>query len=254
MKKIIVLPIVILLFSSAYAQSLKLPALQDPFKASQAYKTAGSSSGTFSNIQYFPRLRFYGWSRDSKIAYSLEKEEPGIGGFKIHYIIQDLKSNRIVWQLQDDTNNWNDTAFKKSKNSTGEYSLKLQKAKLETALKSHKIVTGNYQLKSLPIQYIITETYRYEVEIEEEVVDTGRMKYERFKLINYKIFAHKSDNTSKQLLEKKNIMADNIYPCGYYLSPYEQLAVVIIAEEKYVFEGNGLDYVILGCSLTKGFK
>lgn len=254
MKKILSGLFFLLTVSIAFGQSLELPQAVDPFVMYNADESGIGYARPHSKISYFPLVRFYGWSRDSKIAYSIENEIPGRGGVLIRYFIQDLITDQILWQLDDDSNDWNETAFSKSKSTEGEYSFTLQGKKLADALKDHKIETGNYELKKLPIRIIKSATDRYEVEIETDILETGEKLYDMLKLIDYRIFAHKSNNRSKVILEKTGVVVENVYACGYYLSPYEERAVVVIGEESYVFEGNGINYEMVGCSLTAGFR
>ena len=49
-------------------------------------------------------------------------------------------------------------------------------------------------------------------------------------------------------------MTRKIYICGYSLSPFEDRALIILAEENFVFEGTELFYVFSGCHLGTGFS
>ena len=74
------------------------------------------------------------------------------------------------------------------------------------------------------------------------------------KNINYKITAKTNNSKTKIITNRTNITADNVYICGYFQSPFENRIALIIAEEKYVFEGNELFYDFIGCLTNVGFK
>ena len=46
----------------------------------------------------------------------------------------------------------------------------------------------------------------------------------------------------------------HVYVCGYFLSPFENRAMVVIAEEVWVHEGTELFYKFAGCHLGSGFN
>jgi hypothetical protein len=45
-----------------------------------------------------------------------------------------------------------------------------------------------------------------------------------------------------------------VYVCGYFLSPFENRALVVVAEEQWGHEGTELDYRLSGCHLEAGFN
>lgn len=51
-----------------------------------------------------------------------------------------------------------------------------------------------------------------------------------------------------------NFLTRYVYICGYFLNPFENRALVVIAEEHWGFEGTELTYRFSGCHLGVGFN
>ena len=79
----------ILLFSTAFAFT-ELPNKIDPFIYCVPSGINYGYTKPFGKIYGFPTVRVFGWSKDGKIAYSLQRNIEGRGGVITSYIIQDI--------------------------------------------------------------------------------------------------------------------------------------------------------------------
>ena len=204
------------------AQSFNIPTPTNLFQYSE-------SSGA---IYEFPTVRIWGWSANGKIAYSVEREAPGIGGQIIEFNVFDAVSDEVVSNFALD-------------------SYEEDRVSITNALRANDIVEGNIDFQPFPIrkndlEYICTLT---------NITQSADS------------FGFFSDNVSKYSVvvtanEKSKVVntfnagsiTRKVYICGYILSPFENRALIVLAEERFVFEGTELFYIFAGCHLGTGFN
>ncbi|MBN1500045.1 MAG: hypothetical protein JW982_07820 [Spirochaetes bacterium] len=248
MKKLIVFCLTVLIsILSASADDIFFPEQLDLFKYCVPPGTEYGHSKMYESIYGFPQFRLFGWSHDGKIAYSTETAIDGRGGVIFSYVIQDLKTDRIVWKFDDDSFDWEDN-YSESVKPVAEISFDLRLKILKKVFREKNIVQSKSRFNKMPVIYK-ENVYNCDLIIKINENDTYG-----FQNMDYKVLIRRNDGKSKILADQKNVRADRIYICGWFESPYEKRAAVVIAEEKYVFEGNELFYSILGCNLIAGFK
>jgi hypothetical protein len=236
--------VLILLLTTASAFT-ELPHKIDPFIYCVPSGLNYGYTKPYGKIYGFPTIRIFGWSKDGKIAYSLQRNIEGRGGVITNYIIQDLVTDSILWKFDDDSFKWDveidniDLITEKSFTSN-------QKL-LEDNFNKYQIIQDN-------ITYLnISDLQNIGLTMMLNITDNGTDSI-GFKNINYKITAKTKNNKTKIITNRSNITADNVYICGYCKSPFEERIAIIIAEEKYVFEGNELFYDFVGCLTDVGYK
>jgi hypothetical protein len=206
----------------------------------------------YSNITEYSNShkRIWGWSRDSKVAYSDDKETEGRGGSIITVVIFDLVNDTILWENSLDTYSF-----------WGEH-----------LLEQYKIAYNNFILDFINIcglngiEFIQTEYFDLPIRHNAQTVNitvekTNRQGMDKDDLIyfgrigSYKILAE-NRRKQKTIYEKTFCMAAvDIFVCGYFVSPFENRALVVVGELKRVFEGYAIDeYIFIGCHLSDGFR
>jgi hypothetical protein len=236
--------VLLILFCTTYAYT-ELPRKIDPFVNCVPAGIKYGYTQPFGKIYGFPIVRIFGWSKDGKLCYSIQRNIEGRGGVITSYIIQDLITDSFLWRHDDDSFKW-ETEINDI-DSIAETSYNNNQKIIESFCSNYKIIldesilsnVDTLQSKGITIKLNIT---------------TNKKDSLGFNNVSYEIIAKRNDNKQKVIASRKNITADNVYICGYMNSPYENRIALIIAEEKYVFEGNELFYSIVGCLTDAGYK
>jgi len=211
------------------AQNLTIPPYVDLYQ----YLKKDSKFGQ-TNPTNFPDLRIWGWSRDGKLAYSREVLSEGSGMIHISFMVFDFISDNVLYELN----------MPPDEISVAEY-YKRHGNEIKAAMSKNKIIEQQADYLPFPIRKgnfiyngIVIKTYD----------DDQKLK-------NYRVVIDR--NTGKQ----KTIIAEDAFTgfeydaaiAGYFLSPFENRALIVIAKEVYVFECTGISYVFSGCHLEAGF-
>lgn len=191
-----------------------------------------------------PCIRLWGWSNNGKVSYSIETGQDARGGVIIEFVVLDLVSDKTIFNLTMDSFDHDDVEVKALYN--------LYRVRISDALKAHNITRAKTEFSKFPIkknntgyncQIVNAEYKKDEYEFFEKVVS----KYEV--LVT-------ADNKKKIISNSKPISSTTgyVYVCGYFLSPFENIALVVVAERRRGFEGTELVYRFHGCNLETGFK
>ena len=211
------------------AQNLSIPPYIDLFQYLKNDVKFGITNPTS-----FPDIRIWGWSTDGKVAYSQELYSEGSGMVHITFRVFDFISDKVLYKLDvppDDV-------------SIAEYYNRSAK-EIKAALSQNKIVERQVDYLPFPIR---KGNFVYNGNVIKTFDDNKNLK-------NYRVVIDR--NTGKQ----KTIIAEDAFPgfeydaaiAGYFLSPFGNRALIVIAKEVYVFEGTGITYVFSGCHLETGF-
>ncbi|HCL79394.1 MAG TPA: hypothetical protein DIC53_05425 [Synergistaceae bacterium] len=233
---------------SAGASALDLPEADDPFRLTIPEGTEYEKP--FGAIYGFPDVRLWGWSKDGKAALSVVHEVAGRGGFEIYYVIQDMVSDKVLWTLDDDTYNWeNEGADVEGFDSDriAALSYKRNRAAVDGALQQYAIQGETNPFLAFPMEWN-EWTYTPDISIVEE-------KEPQFydDIASYTVSLARSGGKTKKIAFVDDTASKNVYVCAHTLSPFEDRVLVVIAEERFVFEGTELFYSFVGCDLKKGF-
>ena len=193
----------------------------------------------------FPGARIWGWSNNGKVAYSVEREIDGRGGQIINFVILDLLSDKTVFELKMDSFDNNDV--------TDESLYNLFSVNILNALRGHGINQGRTQFLPFPLKRNNTEYNANIIDVEYKSNDDGL--FDRI-VLRYKVSVMAND-LGKKIIGTFTPIENRtgyIYICGYFLSPFENRALVVVAEEHWGHEGTELTYRFSGCHLGVGFK
>lgn len=192
----------------------------------------------------FPNIRVWGWSNNGKIAYSIEEEIEGRGGQKIDFIIFDLISDNIIFKLEMDSYDYNDV--------TDESLYNLFNVTILNTLKAHNIIRQK--------TYFLRFPFRKNNKEYNSQINNIKHKRDEFGLFDnvvskYSVLVTADDK--KKIIGNFNPVSPVtgfVYLCGYFLSPFENRVLVVIAEEHWGSEGTELTYRFSGCNLEVGFN
>jgi hypothetical protein len=211
--------------AASFGQTAPLPEPIDLFQYSKAPSRAYG----------FPSFRIWGWSRDGKIAYSMEREVEGRGGVQIEFLVVDLVSDELLWDYPDDSNTW-ESYDEASDGSYMEYAHKLAADSLQEALDGYQIILAPSDFLKLPI----TSSGRsYDVSIKTEKEKKASIGDA---IASYSVLISRDDKKAKVVTKSSEVKALAVYVCGYFASPYESRVAIVTAEERFVFEGTEIFY------------
>jgi len=202
------------------------------------------NKGSDSRLYGLPSARMWGWSSNGKAAYSIERAVDGRGGQIILFVILDTITDKAVYELEIDSFNFADIE------NEGLYNI--LKIEILNALKEHNITDERTQFQPFPFK-------RNNIEYNAHVADV-EYKDDEYGFFEKVVTKYKVSVTADK---KKKVISDsvpersltsNVSVCGYFLSPYENRALIVTAEEAFVFEGTELFYQFAGCHLGSGFK
>ena len=192
----------------------------------------------------FPICRVFGFSKDGKMAYSLEEEVDGRGGTIIQYIIQDLVTDKILWTTKDDTEDWTAEQDSMATLTTFQISLNNKKSELRSAMQKYGIIQSDNEFLQFPTK----DGYGCTANFQDK---TNNGEDDWLGNIDYKITVKNPSGKTKSVASEKGAKAYQVVVCGYFKNPYENRLAIIYGEEKYVFEGTGITYHIAGCDLSE---
>ena len=223
----------------AQAQELVFPPKVNLFQHSRAV-----SQG---QLYGFPETRIWGWSNNGKVAYSIETIVEGRGGQVIDFVIMDTVTDKTVFELRMDSFDHGE-----DDGATGEALYRLYRASIINALNTHTIIRGPAAFLPFPINRnnmtynagIVDIQYKND---EYGFFDRVVTKY------SVTVTANNRTKTISIFTPVRASVTGYVYMCGYFLSPFENRALVVTAEEAWVFEGTELFYRFAGCHLEAGF-
>ena len=204
------------------AQSFNIPNPTNLFQHSV-------SSGA---IYEFPTVRIWGWSANGKIAYSVEREMAGIGGQIIEFNVFDAVSDELVSNFAID-------------------SYEQDRISITNALRANNIVEGEISFQPFPIRKNNMEYICSITNITHQADDYG---FFNDNVTKYSVVVTANGKSKTLNTFAGGGLTRQVYVCGYILSPFENRALVVLAEERFVFEGTELFYVFCGCHLGVGFN
>jgi hypothetical protein len=201
----------------------------------------------------FSEIKIWGWSRDGKVAYSnfitLEASD-------LDVIIFDIIDDTVLWRsrldLFDDPHLYEENYgwFKGNYyldfiNNFKNVCIKNGIEFIQTEFQKNPIEHDN---QTVNIILEKNETPLSFVEMENLGIIGGR--YESYKII--------ATHQGKQKIIKEksftSIYADDVFICGYFMSPFENRALIVIGEFAHSWEGSDVTYHFAGCHLSTGFR
>lgn len=195
------------------------------------------------------REKFYpiGWSKDGKFAFYLEPADEACGCYFAELIIQDMRTDKILWQRSyNSEENAEETLKDYWKKNQKEFSRKLARYGIKAE--------NQFELLSSSIEYqkdILTPEFEDNTSLDEEGAVKG----------NVSLRLNSKDKGKKTLYEKTYSEKDydsfrGAEISGILRSPFEPRAAIIIVETHRGYEGppNITRIRIVGTNLTTGFR
>jgi hypothetical protein len=204
-------------------------------------------------------IRIWGWSRDGKVAYS---NYISFEGDVFFVFILDMVNDKVLWRntldFFDDPHpyeenyHWFDGDFyldfiNSFKNKCVQNGIEFIQTEFKELPIRHNNQTVNIILEK-------NETSLSHSEMDNLLIIGG--KFEGYKIIaenqgKQKIILEKDFNIHKS---NYTIYADDIFVCGYFISPFENRALIVIGEFAHSWEGSDVTYSFAGCHLSVGFR
>jgi len=192
----------------------------------------------------YPEARIWGWSKNGKAAYSIESAIDGRGGRIINFTILNLITDEAVYELEIDSFNFDDI--------DNEALYNIFKMEILEALNEHGITYEKTPFISFPFK-------RNNIEYNARIVDI-EYKNDEYGFFDKVVSGYKvsvSANSGRKIIDNSvpgSSVTGFVYVCGCFISPFENRALVVTAEEAWVFEGTELFYKFIGCHLGVGFN
>lgn len=222
---------------ASYAQTISLPAPLDVMK----------SVGNPERMYGYERIRPFGWSRDGKFAFLTEEDADGRGGIIFTYYVIDTVTDRKGWMLIDDSWDWD------QEESDGEIlaeaSLSRNMKTLQAQFKKYKIVQME-KMELLPFPLTaIGSVFESKLQLESTEENT-----EFYSIKSIRLEITRDGTRSKTIFRNGAVDALSVWISGCIMSPFEKRILVLIGEEKFVFEGSMAFFEFSGCDLENGYK
>jgi len=182
-------------------------------------------------IYEFPTVRIWGWSATGKIAYSIEREVAGIGGKTIEFTVFDTVTDEEV-------SNFNIDSFEHDRVS------------ITNAIRTNNIVEGEISFQPFPIR---KNNMEYTCSLANIAYSADDYGFFDDNISKYSVVVTANGKSKVVNTFESEAFTRKVYICGYILSPFENRALIVLAEENFVFEGTELFYVFCGCHLGVGF-
>jgi len=193
-------------------------------------------------------LRIWGWSRDGKVALSVDNSSPARGGFTIDYYIIDIITDEISFHLSADSFDYEDIYnFDIYNNDLNNVNLLYNTTinEITTANNKNGIIEAQTDFLSFPIT---KNNFQYTCFADEQNTDENGMVKINFNIIVSRDGSKKTIGTNSGYGPGLSL---NI--CGYLLSPYENRILVVYATTKHFSGDVFVDYFFNGCHLDIGF-
>jgi len=265
---IVVIFSIFCLFNCKKTDKLELPPYVDLFQYAKVYTY--NKIFDYGNYNYdqsithsvytlgTQSIRMWGWSKNGMVAYSQETGMEGRGGTLIQFIIFDFINDKKLFELEIDTFDHDEIIFSyDNDNFEKEFNIYMNKMyniikdEIREAMKRFNIIEKQVEYLPFPIKkdnniydaYCIITPKKDE---EKEYGDIENIK-------SYSIIIKKNKEEIKTITKNDDAFAQQIYIGGYFLSPFENRALVVIAVESFTFEGTGMFFIFSGCHLETGF-
>ena len=217
------------------AQELVFPPKINFFQYSES-----SSRGLLYEI---PNARVWGWSNNGKVACSVERQVDGRGGQIIDFVILDLITDDTVFELKMDSFDYND--------AEDEALYNFSMAAISNALRTHNISWQGTEFFRFPIR-------KNDIVYGSRIINVETQKFDfGFDTVVSKYSVLVTADEKRKIIgtfTPVSTVTGYVYVCGYVLSPFENRALVVVAEEHWGHEGTELTYRFSGCNLGVGFN
>jgi hypothetical protein len=206
--------------------------------------TVGGPSGgqEFSSGQFRP----FGWSADGKFAWLECRDIDGRGGTVYTYTVYDAVEDAAVFTLSDDSFDWPTDL-----DATVEESWKRSGEDVAAALEKYGVVqSGGIVVSAFPLQRA-GDRYTASLVVQN---DPSADEFADDRVQSYSLSLSSRNRGTKVVNRKEDVKATQVWIDGYILSPREPRILIVVSEQKRVFEGYENDLFFYGAHLGLGFK
>jgi len=197
-------------------------------------------ASSFHPVRY---ARIWGWSTNGRVAYSIEGGINSEAGYQIDFVIFDLVANNTLFNL---------TVFSGPANDwlEGEVLFYAYKTPILNALRTYEIIEQRTDFFPFPL---IKNNIAYYANI----VDVEYGEDEQWLLgdtiLRYTLLI--TADAGKQTIDTFTpfLWLFDVDVCGYFLSPFENIILVIIAEDLGQYLHGGILYRFVGFHLEENF-
>jgi hypothetical protein len=219
--------------------------------------SAGPPAYNFSKYLDFERkthsaINIWGWSRDGKVAYS---NYVSFEGDVFYVFIFDIINDKVLWQSALDL--FNDPhPYEEGYNwFTGNFYLDFIN-NFKKVCSQNEIEFIQAEFKDIPIKH---DNQTVNIILEKNKTPLSSLERENLLIIggdydSYKIIA--TYQGKQKIIKEKSlaVYADDVFICGYFMSPFENRALIVIGEFAHSWEGSDVTYSFAGCHLSNGFR
>ena len=203
---------------------------------------------SFLSMSYYESSVLYlvGFSPDGKMAFLKELFLEGKGGIDLYFVVQDLVSDEILWELKAPSDD--DYEYAPGQ-GLHERFITDYESQIDGKLAEYGITVSPCSYERLP--YTAADGRTFSVSIDEH--DTGKLMYDMFSVTSYSCIVTDGRGRSKKVIADKEFMGPEAFACGCIKSPYEDRLAIVVAEASFGFEGSDILFCIAGCDMKKGF-
>jgi len=184
-------------------------------------------------------LRIWGWSGNGKLAYSFEGYINSESSYQIDFIIFDFNINEVIFSLSGEPTYDNDYL-------EGEELFNLLEDQIIDAFRTHEIIRQETEFLAFPItrNNIVYDVQIIDIEYGEDehwMLGETMLKYTVLATVNNERKVIGNFTPYRWLFD--------VHVCGYFLSPFENRALLIIAEDLGQYQHGGMIYRFISFDL-----
>jgi hypothetical protein len=194
-----------------------------------------------------PEIRIWGWAQNGRVAYSSEWSIGATGGIAVEFVVFDFINDRRVFTLgMDDYEiDWTGVAGDLAEALYAKYDGQIRGAMERFAIVEQQVPFLPFPLKKNNAVYTASVN----------IMSARRADPANFvfnSIVRYNILVAKNEK-SRIITTKNNADAEAVAVCGYFLSPFEDRILVVIANAHGSFRDSNISYSFSGCHLEAGF-
>jgi hypothetical protein len=173
----------------------------------------------------FSVVQMWGWSRNGKVAFSIKKGIDGRGGTITTAFIFNFVDDIILWEESIDS-------FDEDADYDGFYK------EYNNVCIQNGIEFVQVEFEKLPMRHN-NQTYNVIVEFDDRDNDS----------IDCRVSV---ETQGKRKMVQRNSLGG--WPLGYFISPFENRALIAMGRGVRAFEGYDIEFYFIGCHLINGFR
>ena len=207
----------------------------------------------FEPMYTLSNIKIWGWSNDGRIAYSCKKFIDSRGGSITTAFILNSIDDVILWEDSLDSFNYDEEDYEENEIYKAAYVNFIDNFRNKCVQNGIEFLQTDFL--NLPVRHD-NQTVNITIEKKEKSDDgwDEDMTLLFGNIGSYKITAE--DRKKEKTIYEKffRMAAVDVVICGYFISPFENIALIAIGEYIRVLEGYDIEYTFIGCHLSDGFR